>query len=61
MTNKSTNPFQISIGPNDQMGCFELELRVGNLKDKKEAEAFADILRDWMISDSETAWAKRVQ
>lgn len=59
--NKSTNPFQISIGKNDQMGCFELELRVGGLKDKREAEAFADILRDWMIADSKTAWAKRVQ
>lgn len=57
----STNPFQISICQNDQMNSFELELRVGGLKDKKEAEAFADILRDWMIEDSKTAWARRVQ
>jgi hypothetical protein len=56
-----TNPFKISIGRNDQMGCFELQLSVGNLKDRKEAEAFADILRDWMIEDSKTAWVRRVQ
>jgi hypothetical protein len=61
MKKEPTNPFQIQIGHNPQMGCFEIMLQVGNIKSKKDAEAFADVLRDWMIQDSDTAWAKRVQ
>lgn len=61
MAKDDMNPFQIQIGYNAQMGCHEIMLQVGGIKSKKDAEAFAEVLRDWMVQDSKSAWAKRVQ
>jgi hypothetical protein len=58
---KASNPFQIGVQKNEPMGCYDIVLMIGGLKDKKEAQAFADILAEWMVSESSTAWKARVQ
>lgn len=56
---QSTNPFRIDIAENEVMGGYDVMLSVGALKDKQEAERFAEILADWMTQES--GWKARIQ
>jgi hypothetical protein len=55
----SENPFKIDLMPNEKMGCFDVCLQVGGLKDRQEAERFAKILAEWLAGES--GWIERVQ
>jgi len=51
--------FKIGLARNDEMGCWDVMLQVGGLRDEAEAKAFADVLAEWMKGES--GWIQRVQ
>ncbi len=55
----SKNPFKIDLAKNEHMGCYDVMLQVGGLKDEAQAKQFADALSDWLIQES--GWKARVQ
>jgi len=57
---KATNPFQIGIMFNEPMKCWELQVLIGNMSSKDEAQKMADLLVDWLKGDSPSAWSQRV-
>lgn len=57
---KTTNPFQIGIAYNAPMKCWDLQVLIGNMKSKQEAQKVADLLVEWLKEDSPTAWSQRV-
>lgn len=60
MKKKETNPFQIGIAFNDRMRCWDLQVLIGNMKSKEEAQKMADLLVEWLKNDSPNAWSQRV-
>ena len=53
------NDFKIGLARNDEMGCWDVILQVGGLKDEAEAKVFADVLAEWL--KGEAGWVQRVQ
>jgi hypothetical protein len=60
MKKKATNPFQIGVQRNEQMGCWDLHLQIGNIASKEEAKAMADAIVEWLKGDSPNSWSQRV-
>ena len=52
------NSFKIQIAQNDVTGGYDLILQVGGIKDKKQAEQFADCLVEWLIVEGD-GWKQR--
>ena len=55
----SKNPFMIGFAKNPEMGCYDLVIQIGNLKDEAEAKKLADLVAEWMIEEG--GWKQRVQ
>jgi hypothetical protein len=59
-TEEATNPFQIGIGYNEPMKCWDLQVLIGNMKSREEAQKMADLLVEWIKDGSLSAWSQRV-
>ena len=46
-----TKPFEISIGHNPIMDCYELQIFVGGFRDKQEAESWAEAFVNYVSTD----------
>lgn len=55
----SKNPFMIGFAENKVMGCFDLVIQIGGLKDEAEAKKLADLVAEWLIEEG--GWKQRVQ
>ena len=56
---RELSPFKIDIARNDPMDAYDVVLQVGGLKDRNEAQQFADALAEWMKGES--GWAEKIQ
>ena len=45
------HPFQIVVGKNDEMNCWEVHLMVGKFPSKDEAQLMADAMAEFMEKD----------
>jgi hypothetical protein len=53
------NPFTIGIAKNEVMGCCDLVLQLGGIKDEETAKTFAKIMAEWLTEES--GWFQRAQ
>lgn len=57
---KATNPFQIGIMFNEPMKSWDLQVLIGNMQSREEAQKMADLLVEWIKDGSPSAWSQRV-
>lgn len=48
MTKKREHPIEIAIGENPAMKAFDLRILVGNFRDKKSAQEYADSIVEFL-------------
>lgn len=48
MPKQKPHPFQIVVGQNPVMKCWEVQLHVGNFPDKGDAQQMADAMAEFM-------------
>ncbi len=59
LTHPDNHPILISVGKNEEMGAFDLDILVGNFKTEDAAREYADRVKEFLEEHAEASFIGR--